>query len=334
MPSLDRRGSFRKTPSNLHSPPLPTLAPPQASCLLNQVSVKSLIDLRSPAELKDDDKLHASSVYEGCINYFFDKKKLEWREEGVTKNGAVAKETASVQNGRKRFFVSLMSESLIKRGVFFRFRKRIRVSVSRCVGRVFVCLLCLFVVLCSPPSPLHPRHTHPHQFQALAWLALSNFSRRAEKKVRSIFIDRINGGGLSLLNELVVDYSGKEIIAVLKLIAEKSNYPIALYCTAGKDRTGLIAMLTLSVLGATDDEIIADYVLSDKAYAEINDSKAMVVGMAQTGVDPNIFLRANPQVIIDSIRYIRTTFGSIDGFLDHYGFDLNWRMRLRSSLLE
>jgi len=178
-----------------------------------------------------------------------------------------------------------------------------------------------------PPLLLLP------QFQALAWLALSNFSRRAEKKVRSIFIDRINGGGLSLLNELVVDYSGKEIIAVLKLLAEKSNYPIALYCTAGKDRTGLIAMLTLSVLGATDEEILTDYVLSDKAYAEINDAKAMVVGMSQRGVDPNIFLRAQPQVMKDTIQYIRTTFGSINGFLDTYGFNEEWRQRLRSSLL-
>jgi protein tyrosine/serine phosphatase len=167
----------------------------------------------------------------------------------------------------------------------------------------------------------------------LAWLLLSNFSRRAEKKVRAIFIDRINGGGLSLLNELVVDYSGKEIIAVLKLLAEKSNYPVALYCTAGKDRTGLIAMLTLSVLGATDEEILADYVLSDSAYKEIGDKKAMVVGMKQTGVDPDIFLRAKPQVMKDTISYIRSTFGSINGFLDSYGFDESWRMRLRSSLI-
>lgn len=151
--------------------------------------------------------------------------------------------------------------------------------------------------------------------------------------MRAIFIDRINGGGLSLLNELVVDYSGKEIIAVLKLMSERSNYPIALYCTAGKDRTGLVAMLTLSILGATDEEILADYVLSDSAYKEIGDSKAMVVGMKQTGVDPDIFLRAKPQVMKDTIQYIRSTFGSINGFLDNYGFDESWRMRLRSSLL-
>jgi hypothetical protein len=51
--------------------------------------------------------------------------------------------------------------------------------------------------------------------------------------VRGIFINKINGGGLSLLNELVVDTSGVEIVEVLKLLADKSNYPIGIYCTAG-----------------------------------------------------------------------------------------------------
>ena len=40
-------------------------------------------------------------------------------------------------------------------------------------------------------------------------------------------------------------------------------------------------MLTLHLIGATDEEIIADYVLSDNAYKDINNSKAMVVAMKQ-----------------------------------------------------
>lgn len=49
----------------------------------------------------------------------------------------------------------------------------------------------------------------------------------------------------------------------------------------GKDRTGLITMLVLSVLGATDEQIVADYVLSDSAYKDINDKKAMVASLKQ-----------------------------------------------------
>jgi LEA14-like dessication related protein len=50
----------------------------------------------------------------------------------------------------------------------------------------------------------------------------------------SIFLDKINMGGLALLNELVVDTSGAEIIEVMKLATNPNNFPIALYCTAGK----------------------------------------------------------------------------------------------------
>ena len=40
-------------------------------------------------------------------------------------------------------------------------------------------------------------------------------------------------------------------------------------------------MLLLSVLGLNDDEIVADYVLSDNAYKEIGDKKAMVASLKQ-----------------------------------------------------
>ena len=91
-----------------------------SSCILKDLNVKSLVDLRSPKELEDDEMLHTSTVYDGCMNYRYDKKMQEWKEDGVTLNGALAKDPSAQNNGRKRFFVSLMSESLIKRGVFFR----------------------------------------------------------------------------------------------------------------------------------------------------------------------------------------------------------------------
>ena len=72
------------------------------------------------------------------------------------------------------------------------------------------------------------------QAKAIGLVALSAFSKRAGKKARNIFIDTINNGGLSLLNELVIDASGHEIVAVMKLVADASNYPIGLFCTAGE----------------------------------------------------------------------------------------------------
>jgi len=260
----------------------------------NELGIKVWVDLRSPAEF-DEDESKNSRIYNGFEGYRFNKA-----DKIFVSDNAIAGIHKEYQEGeeelvKKRYFVSLMSESLIKKGVFFRFKKRIRAK-------------------------------------AIGLVALSAFSRRAGKKVRNIFIDTINNGGLSLLNELVVDASGNEIIAVMKLVADSSNYPIGLFCTAGKDRTGLIAMLTLHIVGASDDEIIADYVLSDSAYKDIKDSKAMVVAMKQVDVDPTIFLRADPAVMRATMLYLRTKFGSIDSFLDTYGFDAIWRNKLRESV--
>jgi hypothetical protein len=166
----------------------------------------------------------------------------------------------NTDGSHRRYFISLMSESLIKKGVFFRFRKMIR-------------------------------------FKAVGLFILSMLSRRAEKKVRGIFLDKINVGGLSFLNELVVDASGPEIIEVLKLAAEPSNHPLAIYCTAGKDRTGLITMLILSIVGSSDDEILADYVLSDSAYKDIADNKAMVASLKQVRV------QLVPPCLLSSVRF-------------------------------
>ena len=59
----------------------------------------------------------------------------------------------------------------------------------------------------------------------------------------------------------------------------------------------------------------------------------MVAALAQTDVDPDTFLRAQPHVMTDTMDYIRSTFGSTDAFLDEYGFDESWRDTLRKNLM-
>lgn len=289
------------------------------------IDFKCLVDLRSPAELHDDEELHAP-VYEGFSSFSFERaanafvpathiippsssseggssrarkpKSVSGAAAGGAGAAAAAEYSASeiaTEFKRKRVFVSLMSEDLIKKGVFFRLRKRVRAK-------------------------------------AIAYAMLSTISRRAEKKMKGIFLNKINGGGLSLLNELVIDASGPELVSVLKLVAEPQNHPIGIYCTAGKDRTGLVAMLILSVLGVSDDDILADYVLSDSAYKDINNKKAMVAALQQADVDPDLFLGARPEVMQDTLNYIRTMHGSIQGFLEEHGFDAAWRDKLRTSL--
>src|SRR6478609_2472415 len=45
----------------------------------------------------------------------------------------------------------------------------------------------------------------------------------------------------------------------LKVLAAPGALPAVFHCAAGKDRTGLLAMLVLGVLGVPEDYIVADY---------------------------------------------------------------------------
>lgn len=251
--------------------------------LHESMGMKSWIDLRSDKEHEEDEYLN-SKVYNGFQSFHYDRK-----EKHFTTNDAEAP--------RKRFFISLMSESLIRNGVFTRLKKR-------------------------------------NMLKVFLWAPIAAFSRRAYARMKSVFIKEINAGGLTLLNQLVVQSSGFAITAVLKTVAEEQNLPLALFCTAGKDRTGLVTMLILDICGVPDHSIVTDYEHSDSTYADMNNKRAMVASLSQSDLNPDTFLRAKGQVMRDTMAYIRSTFGSVNNFLDKYDFDHSWRERLRKALLK
>ncbi|MFD8317823.1 tyrosine-protein phosphatase [Kitasatospora purpeofusca] len=59
-----------------------------------------------------------------------------------------------------------------------------------------------------------------------------------------------------------------EIRTVLELIAD-ADRPVVFHCASGKDRTGLIAALVLSLLGVGEDDVAADFALTELATARL-----------------------------------------------------------------
>jgi protein-tyrosine phosphatase len=52
----------------------------------------------------------------------------------------------------------------------------------------------------------------------------------------------------------------------IRLLADLKNLPLVYHCSAGKDRTGIVCALVLSLLGVPDETIVADYSLSNLGY--------------------------------------------------------------------
>ena len=54
--------------------------------------------------------------------------------------------------------------------------------------------------------------------------------------------------------------------AALRVLTAEDNLPMVYHCSAGKDRTGIVVALALSVLGVPTETIIADYSLSNLGF--------------------------------------------------------------------
>lgn len=59
-----------------------------------------------------------------------------------------------------------------------------------------------------------------------------------------------------------LDEGSASLVTALHLLASPSSLPAVFHCTAGKDRTGVLAALILLALGVDVETVVADYVLT------------------------------------------------------------------------
>lgn len=92
----------------------------------------------------------------------------------------------------------------------------------------------------------------------------------------------------------------------LRLLSDENNYPILFHCTAGTDRTGYLAALTLSLLNVDEQTILEDYALSaqlrlnqdgdNRIEATLNSFKSL------GGV--NAYIKDMQQVDVTKIKHV------------------------------
>jgi protein-tyrosine phosphatase len=63
--------------------------------------------------------------------------------------------------------------------------------------------------------------------------------------------------------------AGPQIVAALEVLSAPDALPAVFHCTAGKDRTGVLAAMVLSLLGVEDEIVVADYALSGAAMTRL-----------------------------------------------------------------
>jgi len=116
--------------------------------------------------------------------------------------------------------------------------------------------------------------------------------------------------------------------------------PVLVHCSAGKDRTGILCALTHHIAGVSQEDILADYLLTNDM-----DRIARRLPMMREAVQQNTGKTMSDEALIAALRveaeYLDVAFaamaeryGGLDGYLDGaLGLDASQRERLRVRLL-
>ena len=141
-----------------------------------------------------------------------------------------------------------------------------------------------------------------------------------EKKVHSMKSLLMMPPMEELYVNMVKDQSLDNVVRVLKFILTMpaQKYSLVFHCTAGKDRTGIIAALLLSFLGVDRATILKDYLLTNKNVRV--KSNLAYLGLLLAKHNRKLahkikhYFMAEPGFINASLGQLEKDFGSMENF--------------------
>jgi protein-tyrosine phosphatase len=137
--------------------------------------------------------------------------------------------------------------------------------------------------------------------------------------------------GLIGLGIDTLEYSASEIKDVLNVLADRSNYPVLVHCTQGKDRTGLIVLIVLMLCGVDRDAISHDYMTSEeKLWPEKGErlKEILRIGLSED------FVGCPKDFVLEVMRYTQERYGGIEKYLSQIGVDDKVPNRVRRVMMQ
>jgi protein-tyrosine phosphatase len=134
--------------------------------------------------------------------------------------------------------------------------------------------------------------------------------------------------------EMVRD-AGGQILAALEVLAAPDALPAVFHCTAGKDRTGVLSAIVLSLLGVDEPTVVADYALSGEAIQRLR-AKLLVKYPEGRETIENIdeVFSADPAQMELLLDHVRDRYGSVRAYIEGLGAGPGLVEGLRRALLE
>ena len=135
--------------------------------------------------------------------------------------------------------------------------------------------------------------------------------------------------GLDGLAEDTLAHCRREIKDVVFILCDETSYPVVIHCTQGKDRTGLIVLLVLSLCGIPRAAIEKDYRLSESEL--LSEKEEKLAEIRSIGL-PDSFAECPEQWCGNVSRFIDETFGGVEKYLESCGVTKEQQETLKDML--
>jgi protein-tyrosine phosphatase len=142
-------------------------------------------------------------------------------------------------------------------------------------------------------------------------------------------------GMLAARYQEIAQIGATYIARAISIVADADTHPIVVHCLAGKDRTGIVVALVLSLLGVDDETVALDYSLSNLSMAALR-ARAEAAGVPRRRseeVSAEVF-SAKPSNIHALFAALRAAHGSIENYVIASGVKPAAIESLRAALLE
>lgn len=137
------------------------------------------------------------------------------------------------------------------------------------------------------------------------------------------------------------DFCLTETARVIKVLAAPNALPGLFHCAVGKDRTGIVAAVVLSLIGVPDEEIVADFLQSNPGLGlprtpGVRNAAALKVTEATPVYDMLMSARhaIRAELITGFLARVRERRGSVTGYLRAGGVTDDEMTTLEAALVD
>ncbi|UAK39445.1 tyrosine-protein phosphatase [Gordonia bronchialis] len=119
----------------------------------------------------------------------------------------------------------------------------------------------------------------------------------------------------------IVDRRGERLARAIAALAAPNALPALVHCTAGKDRTGIVVALILSMMGVSSNDIGREYALTNENLTAEFFTMLDQSSIPHGHVDLTRLHRADPTAIVQMLDHVHRRYGSAMDYLVRYGAD-------------